>query len=193
MSDGYAQSRAFFESRYQAFPDPWDFEGSAYEKDRYQATLAALSKSQYRRIYEPGCSVGVLTRALCDRGQEVSASDISEAAVRSARARCRGCGNVRIEQGDVRTDTPAGQFELIVFSEIGYYFTPTQLGDIARTLHDRLEPNGELLAVNWLGSSPDHLLHGDEVVDILNATLGCDPVSGSRHDGFRIDSWRRST
>ncbi len=193
MSEGYAQSRAFFESRYQSHPDPWNFAGSVYERERYRATLATLARPTYERVFEPGCSVGVLTQALSSRAQSVFACDISEVAVRRARDRCRDCANVRIEQADVGVgQLPAGTFDLIIFSEIGYYFSSQQLRALAQHLTSRLEPSGEFVAVNWLGSSPDHLLHGDEVVEVLNDALACDPLGGSRHSGFRLDSWRRS-
>jgi len=185
------QSRAFFEARYRASADPWHFASSTYELDRYEATLAALRQPIYRRAYEPGCSVGVLTAALAGRCRQVLACDISAEAVSLARARCKDFAHVNIIQRDVADEPPEGTFDLIILSEVGYYFSASTLRRVALRLASRLEPAGEFVAVHWLGNSADHVLHGDEVHAVLRAALPCDWIGGSRHDGFRIDSWRR--
>jgi SAM-dependent methyltransferase len=186
------QSQAFFEARYQASSDPWEFSSSAYELARYQATLEALSRASYRRAFEPGCSVGVLTARLARRVNHLIACDISDTAVARAKVRCREFAHVEIYQGDAAVDPPEGTFDLMVFSELGYYFSADRLRTIVHRLADRLEPSGEFLAVHWLGDSPDHLLHGDDVHEVLAQALPGERIGGSRHVGFRIDSWRRA-
>jgi len=186
------QSQAFFEARYQASSDPWHFASSAYELDRYEITLESLSRRKYRCGFEPGCSVGVLTAALARRIDHLIACDISATAVACAKERCRELSNVEIYRRDVAEGPPDGTFDLIVFSELGYYFSADRLGTIARQIVDRLEPGGEFVAVHWLGNSSDHLLHGDEVHEVLGRVLPCEQMAGSRHAGFRIDSWRRA-
>ncbi len=52
-----------------------------------------------------------------------------------------------------------------------------------------LIPNGEFVAVHWLGDSPDHALSGDGVHEILRESLGLSPLRSERHRGFRLDSW----
>jgi SAM-dependent methyltransferase len=185
------QSRAFFEARYQASSDPWQFASSAYELNRYKATLESLSRASYRRGFEPGCSVGVLTAGLARRVEHLVACDISDIAVARAKERCREFGHVEIYQCDAAAAPPEGTFDLMVFSELGYYFAIDRLQAIARQMSDRLEAGGEFVAVHWLGHSSDHLLHGDEVHRLLGKALPCEWISGSRHVGFRIDSWRR--
>lgn len=186
------QSQAFFEARYRASSDPWHFASSTYELNRYQATLEALSRANYRRGFEPGCSVGVLTAALARRIDHLIACDISATAVACARERCRSLTNVEIYQRDAEEGPPAARFDLIVFSELGYYFSADRLREMARQLADRLEPGGDFLAVHWLGNSADHVLHGDDVHGVLAQALPCKHVAGSRHAGFRIDSWRKA-
>jgi SAM-dependent methyltransferase len=191
MNMSNRQSQAFFEARYQASTDPWRFASSAYELDRYEATLKALARPRYRRGFEPGCSVGVLTAGLAGRVEHLIACDFSATAVACAKERCREFSHVEIFQSDATAGPPEGAFDLMVFSELGYYFSSAQLGGIVRLMSDRLEPGGEFVAVHWLGHSPDHVLHGDEVHEVLARTLPCAWISGSRHEGFRIDSWRR--
>jgi SAM-dependent methyltransferase len=192
MSKPNRQSRAFFEARYQAASDPWRFASSSYELDRYQATLNALSQPRYRRGFEPGCSVGVLTAALAQRVDHLIACDIAETAVACAKERCRDLPNVDLYQGDAADEPPEGNFDLMVFSELGYYFSADRLNTIARAMVNRLMPGGEFVAVHWLGHSADHVLHGDAVHEVLAAHLPCEWMKGSRHAGFRIDSWRKA-
>ncbi len=191
MNGADRQSRGFFEARYQASADPWYFASSPYELQRYEVTLAALQRATYRRAFEPGCSVGVLTAALARRCRQVVAWDIAAAAVSLARARCQDLPHVQIVRGDVAEAVPSGSFDLMILSELGYYFTAPQWRRVALALARRLEPGGELIAVHWLGDSSDHVLHGDQVHAVLRAWLPFQWTGGSRHPGFRLDSWRR--
>jgi protein-L-isoaspartate O-methyltransferase len=191
MSTG-RQSQAFFEARYQASIDPWQFGSSAYELDRYQATLDSLSLPMYSRGFEPGCSIGVLTEALARRVEHLVACDIAGTAVARAKERCRYLNNVDIYQRDAADGPPEGGFDLIMFSELGYYFSSGRLALMARRLASALEANGDFIAVHWLGHSPDHVLHGDVVHEILIESLPLEWLGGTRYPGFRIDSWRRA-
>jgi SAM-dependent methyltransferase len=191
MKTSNRQSQAFFEARYQASNDPWRFASSTYELNRYQATLDALARPSYPRGFEPGCSVGVLTVALAGRVEHLIACDIAETAVAFAKERCRELSNVEIYHRDAAQGPPDGCFDLIVFSELGYYFSVNLLSAMARQMANRLAPGGELVAVHWLGTSDDHVLHGDVVHEVLAENLPCEWIGGSRHAGFRIDSWRR--
>jgi SAM-dependent methyltransferase len=114
--------------------------------------------------------------------------------VAAARERCASFAHVKIRCADLATMSPAGRFDLIVFSELGYYCPSARLTRIARSLADSLAPGGELIGVHWLGSSDDHLLHGDEVHATLHAALSasCTWIKGARHPGFRLDTWRRN-
>jgi hypothetical protein len=64
---------------------------------------------------------------------------------------------------DPRAQFDGHPFNLIVFSEVGYYFDIESLSALAHRLADALCFNGELIAVHWRGHSGDHILHGDEV------------------------------
>ena len=193
MSEYSAVSQAAFEAKYRECGDPWNFTGSDYERGRYEMTLRSLMRPHYRRAFEPACSIGVLTAALAERCDEVQAVDIAPSAVAAARKRCADLPGVTIDCADVLRQCPDGPFDLIIFSELGYYFEEEPLKRIAEALGTRLEAGGELLAVHWLGTSQDHLLHGDQVHDILADALtgSCAWIKGDRHPGFRLDTWRR--
>ena len=180
-----------FERRYKREGDPWDFATSSYERGRYETILGALSAAFYRCIYEPGCSVGVLTQQLAPIAERVVATDFAPSAVEQARLRCADFTNVRFDVADVRLYRPTPSPDLIIFSEIGYYFPRAELAQVAAFLAEQLAPGGEFISAHWLGHSEDHVLHGDEVHAQLRSELPLSWLSGSCHAGFRIDSWRK--
>ncbi len=183
--------RETFEAKYRRDPDPWDFKLSRYERRRYAATLAALARARYGHAFEPGCSIGEFTAMLAPQCDRVLAMDISLTAARRAVVRCAEFPGVEIKCADIRHEVPPGPFDLVVFSEIGYYFDSATLRRMARQLAATISTGGEFIAVHWLGHSTDHALHGDDVHEILRLQLPLDWVGGTRHEGFRIDRWRR--
>lgn len=182
-------SKDDFEARYSQKNDPWDFATSAYELGRYQTTLSALSRTRYGTVYEPGCSVGVLTAALARMAARVIAIDFAPSAVQRARTRCAPWPNVEIHCASVATYVPAPPLDLVVFSELGYYFGAPELTRIGRVLSGMLSARGEFLAVHWLGHSPDHVMHGNQVHETLRRNLPLMWVKGERYPLFRIDCW----
>ena len=169
--------------------DPWEFASSQYELDRYAAIVRALGNRRYRRAFEPGCSIGILSAqlsAFCDR---VEAMDISPTAVARARLHCEHLPNVQIVCGSLPEMIPDGEIDLVVFSEIGYYFTETQLCSVATELVKQMSPEGTFLAAHWLGSSQDHVLDGDRVHAVLETLSDLSLVQSERYSGFRLDRW----
>ena len=184
-------SRAFFEGIYQSSPDPWSFASCSYELGRYEHILRALSHTRYKRAFEPGCSIGVLTERLAAICAKVDAIDISPIAVDRARQRCRKLANVHIDSAIIPDDIPDGAFDLIVFSEVGYYFTEPQLKSLIRRLLKQASRGGTFLAAHWLGSSSDHLLSGDHVHQLILNVKGLSLAHSERHTNFRLDRWVR--
>jgi SAM-dependent methyltransferase len=181
-----------FERRYQEDPDPWRFASSPYEQRRYDLTVAALLRPRYERAFEPGCAIGELTRRLAARCALVQAMDAAPTAVAAARARCRELPNVFVAEGELPRDWPAGRFDLVVLSEIGYYFTVPVLEALRERALDSLTAGGTLVAVHWRGVSPDHLLAGDDVHGCLRATARARPAGHYEDDGFLLDLWERT-
>ena len=184
-------SQEFFDEKYRRNPDPWHFESSEYEQRRYDAIFKSINTRHYMRAFEPGCSIGLLTirlAAICDR---LLATDISAVAILQARQRCAGLDNVEIECGPLPELVPDYPQDLIVLSEIGYYFSQLQWKSVVETVSDLLLKNGVLVAAHWLGSSEDHLLNGDEVHEVLTRIPSLKLVCAERHVGFRIDRWER--
>ena len=181
----------FFEHKYQQNPDPWNFAGSDYERARYEATIAALGERHYGRAFEPGCSVGELTRRLAQHCDHVDAMDISSTAIDRAKQRCSGLQNVSLSVGSLPDQLPYGTFDLLVFSEIGYYFEEADLGELTEMLVRKIASGGTLLAVHWTGTSKDHVLSGDRVHEIVAGISGLRLEESKRPEGFRLDRWVR--
>jgi SAM-dependent methyltransferase len=117
--------------------------------------------------------------------------DISPTAIALAQDRCRSLSNVNVQQGALPDQLPDGEFDLIVFSEIGYYFEPKILLAVAQELVSRMSSDGIFLAAHWLGTSPDHLLNGDQVHELLDS-MNLRRLRSERFEGFRLDCWRRT-
>lgn len=192
MSGGGLAER--FERAYAADPDPWRYETSDYERRKYAATLAAVPEGTIDRALELGCSIGVFTSRLQPRCRELVATDLSARAVRAARERLRRLGRaegVLIERRDLREGLPPGRFDLIVCSEILYYWRPDEALSCLRRIERALVPGGSFVAVHWRGVDPTAPSDGEAVHRLLSARTGLAHLD-SRHDpSYLLDRWER--
>jgi SAM-dependent methyltransferase len=184
-------SAEFFERKYRENADPWDFARSEYERSRYGAIISGLGERRYERAFEPGCSVGELTWRLASHCELVDAIDISATAIDRAKLCCSGLSNVTLRVGGLPHHIPEGSFDLIVFSEIGYYFDEAGLQELGKSLVDHISSSGTLLAAHWLGTSKDHVLSGDRVHEVLGGLDGLRLSYSERYERFRLDRWER--
>ena len=159
--------REYFEGLYAESEDPWNFEASEYEQNKYARTLAVLGNRTFRRALEAGASIGVFTELLADRCDELLAVDVSERAVAAARQRLSGRGHVRVERRTLPEEMPDGPFDLIVASEVLYYFPREEMLTVLRGFERELARGGVLLAVHWRRETETYPLQGDEVHDLL--------------------------
>ena len=181
----------YFAGMYASDPDPWRFATSAYERDKYAATLAALPQARYRAAFEPACAIGVFTRALSERCDRLLASDLVPAAVAAARERCADRPSIEIRQGSVPADWPEGRFDLIVLSEFLYFLAPADLAALVHCVGAAIEPGGDVVLVHWLGVT-DYPLSGDEAAEsfIREAAPFAGVLHRSRTDAYRLDVLR---
>ncbi|MBI1682902.1 class I SAM-dependent DNA methyltransferase [Caulobacter hibisci] len=181
----------YFEGLYTANPDPWGFETSDYERGKYAATLAALGEERAVRALEVGCSIGVLTRQLAERCDRLLGLDVSETALDQARQRCADLANVEFALLQVPRDPVPGSFDLIVLSEVAYYWDDADLALAANAFRAARVSGGRILLVHWLGET-DYPKTADEAVEGLRASLG-DAVgveTAQRNADYRLDLWR---
>ena len=183
-------SQQFFEEMYSHNQDPCSFASSAYELKRYDTIMDALSMPHYRHAFEPGCSVGVLAERLAARCDAVDASDLSPTAVKTARERCSHLANVKIACASL-DEVLLKDIDLLVLSEIGYYFERERWRALVEQLINGVAQGGTILAAHWLGYSADHLQHGDDVHHVLCAVECMSHEYAERNVAFRIDRWRK--
>jgi len=126
---------------------------------------------------------------LCDH---LDALDFSATAANTARLRCAHLKNVSVRCGSLTDGLPKGEIDLVVFSEIGYYFTPNEWANISTALVIALPVGATVLAAHWLGVSADHLMSGDEVHEILRANPLLKLEQERRYKTFRLDRWERA-
>jgi SAM-dependent methyltransferase len=197
MNGPVTTSAEFFEEKYKRDADPWAFASSGYEQERYRTIVRALDGRRYGRAFEPGCSVGVLTEMLAEICDSVEAIDLSETAVQRAQERCGALNHVKIRVGALPEALPAGKLDLVVLSEIGYYFQASAWSAVVDRVMSLLQPGATLVAAHWLGRSKDHRMNGDMVHALLRARTGLRLEYGSRYErsgpeaGFRLDRWVR--
>ena len=176
----------YFEERWEDSDDPWDQVERFSEQRKYDLTVASLPRPRYRRAYEPGCAIGSLTRRLAGRVDHLLASDRHERAVAAARTACAGRPSVVVELHRLPDDWPDGRFDLVVLSEILYYFDPPTATRILGAARASLEAGGHLVACHFRPEVPEHAVRGDEVHELIRA-LGWRPVVAHREPGFLLE------
>jgi cyclopropane fatty-acyl-phospholipid synthase-like methyltransferase len=183
----------YFDALYTADPDPWNFAASPYERAKYALTLNAMRKPRYRSGLEVGCSIGVLTRSLAPRCDAVVAIDAASTPLVEARHRCADLPTVRFEQMFVPEQWPGGAFDLILLSEVVYYLSREDVGNLAARVTRSLAQDGSVILVHWIGST-DYPLSGDEAVALFIERVGsvCVVERADRYAEFRLDVLSRA-
>ncbi len=186
---------SYFDDVYRASTDPWAFASSPYELQKYADTLAALDRPRYERAFEIGSSIGVLTAQLALRCGHLLGVDVSEAALEQARQRCAGLPQVTLRKLQVPNEFPEGQFDLILLSEVGYYWSPADLARAADLMLAALAPGAQLLLVHWTPVVPDYPQTGDEVHEFFLQKATNQGVlkhlHGHRADKYRLDLFKK--
>ncbi len=178
----------YFERLYAEHADPWSVLASAYEYDKYAATMAALERSRYGSALELGCSIGGLTRRLATRCDRLVAVDTSHAALTRARQVC-GYSNVEFIQAHLPDGDLGGPFDLVVLSEILYYFSMPALVRLADRVARVAKPDAEYVVVHWTGET-DYPLTGDRATELFQMLVRARLRSRTRHPSYRLESWQ---
>jgi SAM-dependent methyltransferase len=180
----------YFDRLYADKADPWDLATSAYEDAKYGATLAALPRARYATAVEIGCSVGALTARLAARCDDLLATDVAQAALDAAAERCAGLP-VRFARSTLPDAPPPGRFDLIMLSEVLYYFAAPDVARVAAACRTMASPGADLILVHWLGPTPDYPLTGDEAVTAFLAAAGwATVIRQERTPQYRLDGLR---
>ncbi len=181
----------YFKGMYATEADPWQFASSAYERAKYQATLAALPRPRYASALDVGCSIGVFTHQLCQRCDAVVGLDVVPSVIEAARARCADCANARFQLAAVPGQWPDGRFDLIVISEVAYYLDRADLARLVARVENAVLPEADIVLVHWLGVT-HYPLSGDDAAEgfIAGAKGFARVLAQSRTAEYRLDVLR---
>jgi SAM-dependent methyltransferase len=181
--------QSYFAEVYEATDDPWGFRTRWYESRKRALTMAALPRQRYRRGFEPGCSNGMLSAQLAERCDSLLSTDVNSRAVAAARQLLASFESAEVKQQRMPGDWPAGLFDLIVLSEIAYYFDRDALRSMVGIARQSLDTDGTLLLCHWRRAVPDYPLTGDEVHAIFAQELGLSRTAHHTEEDFVLDVW----
>jgi SAM-dependent methyltransferase len=176
-----------FERLYAASPDPWGYCTSAYEREKYAYTLAALPSRPLESVLEVGCSIGVFTALLAPRCERLLALDFSPRALELARDRVGELANVELRLARFPEQAPDDRWDTIVCSEVLYYLERDALKHALRWISMQLQDGASLVAVSWCDEGVDEPLRGDHVHDLLGRELARWHALDGRRAGYRLD------
>jgi cyclopropane fatty-acyl-phospholipid synthase-like methyltransferase len=191
-----SRDAGYFERMYAADPDPWRFRTSAYEAEKYAATVAAIAGRRYRAGLEVGCSIGVLSAQVAPLCDAFLGLDIAEAPLAEARARCAGLAGAKLGEAGrggarfacmaVPGAWPAGLFDLILLSEVLYFLSAADVRAVAARVRACLMPGGRVLLVNWIGE-PAPPQPGDGAAEAFIAAAELPVERAERAALYRLD------
>lgn len=182
----------YFETMFRDTPDPWDLETSAYEQAKFDDSISALAGRTYANGLEVGCAKGVLSMKLAAHCAALLSIDVSETALEAARRRAAHLDHIVFRQMAFPGTAPHGQFDLVVLSEVAYYWDDADLQRASAWLRSHLLPGGDILLVHFTGET-DYPQSGDDAVAKLFAPLtqAMMVVETRRMPRYRLDLWRR--
>lgn len=182
----------YFESIFQSTDDPWSLESSEYEQAKYAHTIEVLSGHTYTAGFEIGCAKGTLTARLAPLCASLQAIDVSGTALRAARQRCEQFHHVSFANMRFPGEAPERMFDLVVLSEVAYYWADADIKIAIQWIKDHLLPGGRIVLVHWTGET-DYPQSADEAVSKLQSALeGMITIEiAERHSKYRLDLWLR--
>ena len=151
--------------------EPWGADTRWYEERKRSLLLAMLPDRELGRVLELGCSTGVTSRALAARCRELVAVEASEAAVATARSRLADLGGVEVQHRRIPGEWPAGSFDAVVVSEVGYFLDPESLERTVAAVAGSLADDGVVLLCHWRHPVAGWVLDGADV----HAAFEADP------------------
>ncbi|GAA3882772.1 hypothetical protein GCM10022381_26280 [Leifsonia kafniensis] len=183
---------SFFDDFYRGKSDPWGFESRWYESRKRAITIAALPDPRYENALEIGCSTGKLSELLAARCDRLVAVDIAQQPLDVARERLRERGNVDLRRLQIPDEWPEGTFDLIVLSEVGYYWSRADLSRALDRTLAALRPNGVLMCCHWRHDVAEYPLTGDDVHREVNALLGLERLVSHVEEDFILEVFATS-
>lgn len=185
-----------FHALYASHADPWHTDDSWYEQRKRAILLAALPMRRFASAYEPGCGNGALTLALARRCDRLIASDFCDEAVRLTLARFTDGAHVNVRKEILPEQWPAPDkhpaFDLIVLSELCYYFEASQLTTLSALAIDSLQDGGYLTACHWKKPFDDRQQDTADMHSLFARHPELQAFAHYEDDDFRLDLWQKT-
>ena len=105
----------------------------------------------------------------------------------AARERLAAFDHVRVERRTLPVEWPDGRFDLVVCSELLYYWDRATLDGALEVIAGSVARGGRLVAVHYRPESSVDPLTGDDVHALLRERLALGHVESEVNDKFRID------
>jgi SAM-dependent methyltransferase len=137
----YSDNHDELDRIYRSLKDPWNFETSAYERERFAILLDEVKRHPHGSILEVGCAEGMFTTMLTELTRDIVAIDVSPTAI--ARARERHPVPQFIATSLDGLD-PGRKYDLVVCAETLYY-----IKDVAGAI-EKLSAVGKRCVVSYL-------------------------------------------
>lgn len=188
-----------FEALYAASDDPWQVRESWYERRKRDVLLACLDRPRYAHAFEPGCGNGEMSAALARRCDAVLACDGAANAVAAARARVDAIGDsisdchIRVEQRRLPDQLPQdGRFDLIVVSELAYYFDAAAIAAMVDGVQASLMDGGLLVLCHWRHDFADRVSTTEAVHAAFGAAARLRRTVQHLDEDFLLEAWIKS-
>jgi SAM-dependent methyltransferase len=177
----------YFDRIYRKRDDPWRLAERWYETRKRALTVAALPRERFVSALEVGCSIGTLTEQLAPRCDQLMAVDIAARAVELAQKRLAPFSHVDVVQQNVARQWPPGERDLVVFSEVGYYFETDSLRQLAARAVASLSENGVIVTCHWRHPVEEYPLTGEEARTLIREASGLSSIASYVDDDFGLD------
>lgn len=182
---GAAADPRYFDALYARSDDPWGIGSRWYEQRKRALVLASLPRQHFARCFEAGCAAGHLTTELAARCARVVAVDAAARAVALTRAATADRPGVVVRQLRIPRQWPAGSFDLVVLSEIGYYID--DLAALADRVGTCMTRDGTLALCHWRHAATEHVRTAESVHHFLRKRTGLRLIASHREDDFLLD------
>lgn len=184
-----------FEALYRADADPWQVASAWYERRKRALLLASLPDERYTLGIELGCGNGEATRLLAQRCDQLHAVDGAPAALTSCRQRLQQdrIDNVTLYDMLLPVQWPTVEgADLIVVSELAYYFDDDDLARFGARIASSLRPGGHLAMCHWRLPFDDRRQETVHAHASVAAAASLHLCIQHREDAFQLDVWTRS-
>lgn len=190
---GSSLKAEYFDDIFGGDDDPWDLASSDYEAAKFAHTHHVLADRRYAHALEIGCAHGVLTGHLAPLCDSLLAIDISTRALAMAQERVGGRPGVTLAHMAFPNEAPDAEiFDLVVLSEVAYYWGRIELDRASAWLVNHVDSGGRIILVHYTGET-DYPHSGNDAVESLWSGLGqnFDVELADRQDKYRLDLWKR--